>query len=933
MNKIFVALDIEMTGLRSTDDAIIEVAAVKFRGDQVLDTWSSLVNPGRALPLKITRLTGITPEQLQGAPRIEQVARHLARFVGEFPVVAHNVEMDLAFLRQQNVLRNNPRVDTDELARIVMPHATRFSLKQLAAELDIPLPESHRALADAHTTRALFLALCERARQLDAHVLAEIVKASEQSDWDLRDVFKELQRDAGRTAFSGSSIGEQLRAKGLIRNNRLTLLDREEEPPALRPVADPQPLDAGELAKFFAKGGPLARQFPGYEWRPQQVEMMRAVCEAFNLGGQVLVEAGTGTGKGMAYLVPAIQYAVANQRRVVISTNTINLQDQLIEKDIPDLRKILPQDFRALVIKGRGNYLCRHRWERFQQKPNKSPAEIALLAKILTWLPTTTTGDRAELSIAQDEEGAWAQVCADETCNAQSCPYYQKGTCFFFRSRRRADSAHLLIVNHALLLSNMAAENQVLPDYTHLIVDEAHHLEARATEAFSVEVRQSGVEELLAQVRREKGGILPALASAIRAARLGPAEQEKVGDLIERAAGCVSEAELALYPLFNHLSEFLHAQQPQRGEYDQHVRLVPALRAQPGWSTAEVLCDALTGALGRLAALLGRIAQACEDADVLIGDDRLFVLGVLRQRLDQLRTALNVLVCQPSANGIYWASLNPARDEITLRSAPLQVGEMLQKGLYAAPRECVVLTSATLRASNQFGYVKQRLGLPDASELALDSPFDYKNSTLLCLPSDAPEPDTANYGTMVRDTLIGLCTATQGRTLVLFTSKSQLQRTYEAITRPLEQAGILVLGQYMDGSRRQLLENFRTMPRTILLGTRSFWEGVDVVGEALSCLVITRLPFAVPSDPVVAARGETFEDAFNEYSVPQAVLAFRQGFGRLIRSASDRGVVVLLDRRVQSKAYGRLFVSALPTCTERRVTCKEIPAAAAEWLK
>jgi len=925
-------LDVETTGLRAATDAIIEIAAVKFRGDQVIDTWSSLVNPGRELPLKIERLTGITREQVRTAPRIDQVARHIARFVGDLPVVGHSVEFDLSFMRQQNLLVANPGIDTDELARIVMPHASRFSLKQLATELDIDMAQNHRALDDAQTTMRLFIALCERAASLDPRILEEIVSAADRSDWGLRDVFKEILRDNARNAFGGSSIGEQLRAKGFFKGTRLQALDAEDDLPALSPSTRVTPLDAAALAGLFEPGGALAEQFPRYEKREPQIQMLREVCAVFNDGGRLLVEAGTGTGKSMAYLVPAIEYALANDCRVVVSTNTINLQDQLIEKDIPDLRKILPGDFRALVMKGRGNYLCRHRFEQFQRKPNKTPLEIRLLAKVLAWLPTTTTGDRAELSIAPDEERVWAQVCADETCNAQSCPYYQNGSCFFYRSRRRAENAHLLVVNHALLLSDMAVGNQVLPEYKHLIIDEAHHLEARATEAYSVDVRQSLIEALLNEAGAERGGLLAGIAAGARAGGTGAAEKEKLADLIETAQKHVGEAQRAVYPLFDHLGDFLKSQHPPRGEFAAQVRLVATLRAHPSWATAEMLCETLTAALLRLSTALSRIGQGCDEAEALSGDERLFQLGILRQRIDQLRASLVAIVNQPNANGIYWAVLATTRDEISLRSAPLHVGEILQKGLFAAC-DSVVLTSATLRAANTFEYVRSRLGLADARELALDSPFDYRRSTLPCLPGDIADPDTPVYNKMLPETLVALCKATQGRTMVLFTSKSALQRAYDAISKPLEQAGILVMAQYIDGSRRQLLDNFRTMPRSVLLGTRSFWEGVDVSGDALSCLVITRLPFAVPSDPIIAARSETFADAFNEYQVPQAILAFRQGFGRLIRSASDRGVVVMLDRRVQTKAYGRAFIASLPECEQMKGVCKDVPAAAAAWLK
>ncbi|MBI1801158.1 MAG: DEAD/DEAH box helicase family protein [Chloroflexi bacterium] len=935
MNKTYVALDTETTGFNSESDSIIEVAVVKFRGDQILDSWSSLVNPGRDLPLKIERLTGIKPEDVRTAPRIEQVGRHIARFVGEHPVVGHSVEHDIAFMRQQNLLLTNPTVDTDELARIVMPHAARYSLKQLAAELDIPLPDNHRALADAQAAMRLFLALCQRAAQLDTNTLNEIVRAAQGSHWGLRDVFKEVLRfSAGRSAFSGASIGAQLRAKGAIKNNRLLVLDGDAHnpPPALRPALHHQALDGDEILGLFDADGALAEQFAGYERRDQQVQMLQAVCEAFDNDTHLLVEAGTGTGKSMAYLVPAIHFAVANGRPIVVSTNTINLQDQLIEKDIPDLQKILGLDFRAVVMKGRSNYLCRHRFEQFQQQPHKSPMQIRVLARILAWLPTTTTGDRAELSLTYEEEAVWGDVCADETCNAQSCPYFQQGSCFFFRARQQAEGAHIIVVNHALLLSDMATQNHILPEHHHLIIDEAHHLEARATEAFSVEVQPNSIETLLAEVGTARDGLLAGLAAAVRAGDATASVKDQLADLIQTAYADTGQAQRDIYPLFNHLTTVLPAQNSSKGEYDTQIRLVPALRAQPAWSTAEVLCDALTDSLGRITGTLERLGRLCAEHDALENDDLLYPMALKRQRLSELRANLTAIVCEPLANGIYWATLRAGGGDVRLNSAPLHVGEMLQKQIFSQ-KDCVILTSATLRSADGFRFIRDRLGLGEVVELGLDSPFDYRKSTLLYLPTDVPEPDTVNYAKVVHETLVELCKATQGRALILFTSKSQLLRTYEAIRRPLEQADIIVMGQYMDGSRRQLLDNFRSMSRCVLLGTRSFWEGVDVIGDALSCLVITRLPFAVPSDPIIAARSETFDDSFNDYMVPQAVLSFRQGFGRLIRSATDRGVAVILDKRLLTKAYGKAFLASLPDCTERRASCKDAPTAAAQWLK
>jgi DNA polymerase-3 subunit epsilon/ATP-dependent DNA helicase DinG len=296
-----------------------------------------------------------------------------------------------------------------------------------------------------------------------------------------------------------------------------------------------------------------------------------------------------------------------------------------------------------------------------------------------------------------------------------------------------------------------------------------------------------------------------------------------------------------------------------------------------------------------------------------------------------VREQLTAIVSEPTSSGIYWMSIAARDGQITLHSAPLHVGPLLEKNIYEK-LDTVILTSATLRTEMEFHYIRERLGLEDADEFAVDSPFDYESSTLLYLATDIPEPAQPNYQKLVANAITELCLATSGRTLVLFTSHSQLQATYYAVTRPLEEANIIVYGQGLDGSRRQLLENFRSTPRSVLMGTRSFWEGIDVVGPALSCLVIPRLPFSVPSDPIFAARSRTFDDPFGQYAVPEAVLRFRQGFGRLIRSYSDRGVVVVLDKRVLSKNYGESFLDSLPGCTVYRGRLNEMPAKAASWI-
>lgn len=940
MSRVYVALDLEMTGLHSERDAILEIGAVKFRDDEVLSTWSSLVNPNRPLPHKIERLTGITHEEAARAPGLHSVLPALTRFIGEHPIVGHSISSDLAFLQRAGYTTPPHALDTFELACILMPYASRFSLARLADELGIRFSSHHRALDDAQLARQLFCALLDRAGRLDQKIIQEITRIADRSDWPLKYAFQDLARDRARNAFAPGTIGAQLAAKGAVGDQTFGLLfsrDPKERP--LKPKTTQQPLDEDELARLLSPDGPFAQHFEGYEHRPQQVDVLRAVAQAFNNSATLLVEAGTGTGKSLAYLIPAIYWAIQNGQRVVVSTNTINLQDQLYLKDIPDLQKVLHLDFKAALLKGRANYLCRRRLDVLRRGEKHTPEEVRVLAKVLAWLPSTTTGDNAELILSGLENAVWARLASDvEHCSPESCNFRQEGTCFFFRAREKAESAHVLIVNHALLLSDMASQNRVLPEYKYLIVDEAHHLEARATEALSFDVSRSILETLFRGLANERGGLIGNLSGSLRHSDAPTGTKHDVQALFQDVAEDVEHALRGVYDFYNSLERFLNQQEQLPGEsesYDRQVRLTAARRAQPEWSGIEIAWEEFGARFLKVRDGMERIYKAwcgLAEHDVPAQADLESELSYAMLRVSETRTQMEKLIANPDSHGIYWATINKNSGDISLHAAPLHVGELLQKQLFAG-KEATVLTSATLCVDKSFAHIKSRLGIGDwADELAVGSPFDYDSAARVVIPRDLPEPGQPGYQKMTEATLTDLVRATGGRTLVLFTSHSQLQATYRSITRPLEEDEIIVIAQNLDGSRRQVLETFKTQERTVLLGTKSFWEGIDVAGEALSCLVIARLPFSVPSDPIFAARSETFDDAFGQYAVPEAVLRFRQGFGRLIRTRNDRGIVVVLDKRVLTKSYGRLFLDSLPA-RHQAVELKELPKLASDWIE
>jgi len=926
-----VALDIETTGLDTQKDSIIEIGAVRFNHRRVEGEWQTLIHPGRPIPPFITQLTGITDQMVLQAPPIHHVLDDLAAFVGDAPVLAHSVRFDLSFLRRHGILKRNEAIDTYDLASVLLPSAGRYNLGALAQALGVPLHNSHRALDDARAARAIYLRLYEEALELPLPILAEIVRLSDPLDWGGYYTFHSILRSRSREVVS--SVDGRFIYSGPIFQER-----RIRSHPPLLPLDEPLPLDIDEVASVLEHGGPFSRHFPEFEYRPQQVDMLRGVAQALSEGRHLLVEAGTGTGKSMAYLIPAALFAIKNNCRVVISTNTINLQDQLINKDIPDLIRALGIDLRAVVIKGRGNYICPRRLENFRRRGPDNSDEMRVLAKTLVWLQGTSTGDRAELNLnGPVEREVWSRISAeDEGCTGETCLKRTGGACPFYRVKQAAQSAHLLIVNHALLLADVATGNRVLPDYDHLIVDEAHHLEEATTSALTYRVHQGDIERMLRELGGPKSGAVGWLLTATMDV-LSPTEYASLEHLAGQTTDLAFRLQSQVQAFFQALDNFLSEQREGRpiGQYAHQERILPATRTQPAWAEVEAAWDEaqltmrpLVECIGRMVTGMSEIIEAFSEQD-----EELFgAFSNLYRRFCELEANLNALVFEPDPERIYWVDIQPNGWRLSLNAAPLHIGPLMQKFLWHE-KSSVILTSATLTTAGEFDYLRGRLYAEEAYELDVGSPFDYENAALVYVANDIPEPsDRHGHQRAVETGMINLCRATGGRALALFTSYDQLKRTAQAIGPALARDGIMVYMQGEGASPHSLLETFRSSERAVLLGTRSFWEGVDVPGEALSVLIIVKLPFDVPSDPIIAARAETFEDSFSQYSLPEAILRFRQGFGRLIRTQHDRGVVAILDRRITTKRYGRLFLDSLPTCTMRVGPLANLPRAAAQWL-
>ncbi len=928
---VIVSLDIETTGLDESRDSIIEIAAVKFNGRRVEDEFSTLVNPGKHIPDFITGLTGIDDAMVRQAPSLRDVMNDLTAFVGDAPILGHNVKFDIGFLRKAGLFQYQQTLDTYELASVLMPSASRYNLGSLGQQLNIPLPATHRALDDARVTHACYMRLLDLARELPVKTLQEIVELGNFVDWDAGWVFEQALQAAAK-----EGIKPRRTQHASPRKPTLDSTIPKDSPPIQR-TDEPTPLDPEEVASILDYGGPFSQYFETYEHRGEQVEMLKAVTNSLSNGNHLMVEAGTGVGKSFAYLVPAALFAAQNNTRVVISTNTINLQDQLIKKDIPDMQAALNLDIRASVLKGRVNYLCPRELAYMRTHGPSNANEMRVLAKIIVWGLENNSGDRNEINLTGPiEREIWSRLSAeDDNCNTETCLGRMGGSCPFYRARQAAQSAHLLIVNHALLLSDVSTGSKVLPEYDYVIVDEAHHLESAVTNALSFRMTQYDLDRMLQELGGSSAGLLGRLLAETHDT-LRPSDFGLLQQNAKRATDQAFRLEQLSREFFNVLGEFITLQregQPQNN-YSWQMRIVSATRTLPGWDDVEIMwgqtsetMSLLLKTLDEIYKTLGEIySEGHENVEDVMGS-----LSTLMRRMTEAEAASSGLMHKPSSELIYWVEVNPRGERLSLNAAPLRAGPLVQKHLWHE-KACVIMASATLTTRGDFRYVCSTLAADEVDTLSLGSPFDYESSTLLYVANDMPEPNAHGYQQALDRAIISTAKTTGGRMLVLFTSYAALKKTAQAITGLLAREDIFVFEQGEGASPNALLESFKTTDRAVLLGTRSFWEGVDVPGDSLSVVVITKLPFGVPSDPIIAARSELYEDSFNEYYLPESILKFRQGFGRLIRMASDRGIVAVMDRRILTKQYGKMFLESLPQCTSRQGAATGLAKMAGEWL-
>jgi DNA polymerase-3 subunit epsilon/ATP-dependent DNA helicase DinG len=888
------------------------------------------VKPSVEIPARITTLTGISQEDVDTAPTLQEILPDLRNFIGQFPLLGHNISFDVGFLQKHGLALHNPTLDTYELASVLMPTAPRYNLTSLSEQLgSSDLTDAHRALSDTIATCNIYWILWNKLLNLPLNVLQEIVNASAGMNWEARLPFEAALAIRVKTAMvSGEdlSFDEPFEAS-------------TDEWELLRPNAEYQLLDADELAAIIEPGGLIENIIPGYESRQSQVRMLKTVTNALSSEQHLIIEAPTGTGKSIAYAIPAIYWAAANNERVVISTATIALQDQLIRQDIPLLQEVLGIDFKAAVMKGRSNYLCPRRLRTLRRRPPTSIEELRVLAKILVWLQEEgASGDKGDISLRGGaEQITWVRLSAqDEGCTRGRCESQMHGACPFYKARRAAEAAHIIIVNHSLLLSDVTIGNRVLPDYRYLIIDEAHHLEDATTNGLSTRLDRNSLRRRFADLGDNQKGMLGDLLAATKD-KIPARYYNQMAEYVAMVASAVKQMEFHVDAYFNQLLGFVRSN-ARRSDFMPSLRITDNMRENRNWLQIQERWDGLkefTQTISKAMNTIVKGLKSLESYNIDDFDDLVSSVQTAARHLQAIHEQLDAFTTIPADNTIYWCEVSQDNRNLTINAAPLHVGPLIKKHLWDA-KNSAVLTSATMSIANSFHFIRDRLSAEthEVDELTVESPFDYRSSTLVYIPTDIPEPnDRQRYQLMAERGIIELATALDGRLLGLFTSYEQLRQTAQNITPRLALGGISVYDQSSGSSRQLLIENFKTSEKAVLLGTRSFWEGVDLPGEDLQALVIARLPFAVPSDPIFAARSETFENSFMEYAVPEAVLRFRQGFGRLIRRRTDRGVVAVFDRRIISKRYGQAFLDSLPDCEVMRGPLSKLPEVARRWME
>lgn len=923
MMKQYAVVDIETTGHSQRDDRIIEIGIVLIDDHRIIDTYSTLFNPERSVPTFIENLTGIQEKDLKNAPAFSKKAEKIYSLLKNRYFIAHNVAFDLSFLNGEFKAHGFPTIkpkviDTVELARILFPRANSFALNALANALNFHHDEPHRALADAYVTAQIFLKMKEKLTLLPEQTIKHLMDLEEIFHSNLQpllqDSLKHPVDENHFNTFNGITY-KPVRGSTKIERKDLFCLSYEEY-----------------LDLIYEKNGLLETHLKTFEKRPGQRKMSEKIYLHFKEKKHAMIEGETGLGKSFAYLLPAIYEAVNSKERIVISTLTTSLQTQLLEK-ASFIQKLIPFSFSVALLKGRGNYLSLERFAHTIKTEQSDNYDIALTkAILLVWITETETGDIDEIQLPASGYDFFNRVSAELENKVRDEPKWPHQS-YFYKAYKKAEKADLIITNHALLVIDFLNHFQRLPSYRKAIIDEAHHLEkiTKKYEGFSMDyVRMVNFLNQINPVHYYH------LWDPLQIQENHPLNYS-LGDWID----IHNRTLVVLDELFTNLYQYVYTRENHRLSDIGRIQYRLKKENPSHWNKIQKQVKDFISHMQLLKSFYSTMKTLLEEDQSFFNHvykDCKRIHTLLKEYNDDLRTFFfheNLKVPM-----VKWLEIDApgAKNSVYLFSESINASKQLQKSFFSQ-KDSIILTSATLAVRESFSYIQKQLGFSseEITTYQIQSTFSYKDQAQLLIPNDFPHVDDEQFIYAVCEAILSLAHITKGRLLILFTSYHALKEAYLLLREMIMNDEFLLIAQGISsGSRSRLKKDFQAFDQAILLGTNSFWEGVDIPGDDLSSLVIVRLPFQPPTHPVLEAKENMLQkegkNAFMEYSLPHAVLRFKQGFGRLIRTTKDRGIIFVCDKRLKSSRYSKFFLRSIPSVPIMFDTTKQLMKEAQKWF-
>ncbi|GAB3802492.1 ATP-dependent DNA helicase DinG [Virgibacillus kimchii] len=931
----YTVIDLETTGQSpAKGDRIIEVGITVVAHDEIIEEYTTFLNPGKSIPSFITNLTGIDDEDVAEAPTFREKAEEITAFFKDSYLVAHNVPFDLGFLNGELKRIGMkeltvPIIDTVELSRILYPKAPSFKLSQLTEFLEIYHDDPHRAGSDAYVTAKLLIKLKNKLTTLPYETVEHLLKLEKKLKSDLEPL---LNKQLEETAFSPINPPQIETYRGL----------------AFKEIEETEKEDVqidtsfGDyLDEIYEKDGALEQTLPDYEKREGQREMSETIHDAFQSHKHALIEAETGTGKSLAYLLPAIYEALKTRKRIVVSTFTTQLQSQLLEEEIPLIRKLLPIPFSIALIKGKTHYISLEKFEKELAETVHDNYDIALTkAVILVWLTETETGDIDEIQLPSSGYLFYQRVSTDKEGYTDTySPWFKKS--YYQKAKRLAQKADIIITNHALVCTDMFNDYGILPAYEKMVIDEAHHFQEIAAGHYGLKIDYANMLYTLSQLGLY--GDESKLLAKILSKYDGNTDHLPLSKWDEIMTNAKNEIDDLFRQIFQYVVEQNNRDTSLSDIGRTQYRFENEKEKSDRWKLITEMVARLIFYLRDLIHILSMVEESFakqKNSDKMDKDELKGNMETIQSFIDRME---QLFLTGDSKEHVKWIEIEAfgAKNAVYLYSEPIDMSGILSSDFFNK-KESVILTSATLTMKKSFAFIQNELGMDEERLITekIDSPFSYQSQVQLFIPNDFPD---IKYGKQedfiyaTSEAILSLAEVTSGRMLVLFTSYDMLRKTYYLLKESMESQRFVLLAQGISSSSRsRLKKNFQTFEQAILLGTSSFWEGVDIPGEDLSALMIVRLPFQPPDHPKYEAKSSYLKNAgrnaFMELALPNAVIRFKQGFGRLIRSKGDRGIVFICDTRIINARYGKYFIESIPEVPLTNSSTKELMQKAKEWF-